>query len=912
MNMTVRMHMILATALVASALISPSMVQAALTPTNADARAAVVHNWLQYSHEKSWTNTLDETAPVMQELFHDGQLVGYVAMQTQGYVIIPAYTELPPITAYSGDSRFDVNDEGGFVAFVKEELAQKIAVAREVTAVAQVGPEMQAAREQVEKDRRLWTDYSGSYETFARAAAAETPARTLDEVSSVEPLLQSTWHQGAPFNAFCPLGSGGRTVVGCVATAAAQIVNFWRYPANGTGSHSYTWNGDNSCGANVGGGVLAADYSDANDWANMLNRYTGTETQVQKDAAAELNYEMGVAVNMDYGRCGSGASLQSAVNAFRTYYGMASDIDIEQRQAYTSAAAWFAMLQQELNAGHPMFYVIALHAIVCDGWRTSAGNQLHFNYGWSDSHTAWYTVDNLYCAWTGCNPMVEQTVRYIRPANGGGTPTPSLALTSPNGGETWAVGANMTVSWTSANLPETVNVQLNRSYPGGAWETIGAATANDGSHTWTVSGAASTAARIRVCGATTASVGDTSNAGFTIAAETPTARSITLTSPNGGETWMTGASSTITWSSVDMTGSVRIQLNRSYPTGTWETIIASTLDDGSHAYVVGGAVSSAARVRVMSALYPTVGDTSNATFTIAAPAPAARSITVTSPNGGESWTTGASSTITWSSSNLTGYVRIQLNRDYPAGTWETVISSTVNDGLHSFAVSGAAASAARVRVTSVSYPTVGDTSNAAFAITAALARALPLVYPNGGEILYINSSTVIRWTPNGVPGYVSLQVNRAYPSGTWESISSMTANDGSYTWRPTGAAASRCRIRVLSVSNPASGDTSNADFRLMGALAANAPVPMETKLDGAYPNPFNPTTTLRYQLAEAVSVRLDVYDVTGRLVATLADGVQAAGEYRASFDGAALGTGLYFVRFRAGTVNSVQKIQLLK
>ncbi len=1013
MKMKVHMQMMMAMALMAGTLISPRITNAALTPTTADARSAVVRNWLQYSRDQQWSNSLDEAPPVMQELFIEGQLVGYVAALSQGYILLPAYTELPPITAYSGDSHFDVNDEGGFVQFIKEELAQKIAVARDVSEAAQVSPAMQAAFEQVRKDRQLWQSYAGSYAEFSRAAAAETAASALDEVASVEPLLQSSWHQGAPYNAFCPLGSGGRSVVGCVATATAQIINFWRYPANGTGTHSYTWNGDNSCGTNVGGGVLTAEFSDALDWANTLNRYTGTETQAQKDAAAELCYEMGVAENMDFGRCGSGASLAAAVNAFRDHYGMASDIDIEPRADYANAAAWFGILQQELNAGHPMFYVIALHAIVCDGWRTSAGNQLHFNYGWSDSHTAWYTVDNLYCSWTGCNPMVEQTVRYIRPA-GGSTPTPSLTLSAPNGGETWTVGAGATITWSSSNLSDNINVQLNRTYPTGTWETIGAAVANSGSFSWTISGAAATSARVRVVGVTSPTVGDTSNANFTIAAappppvssvtlaapnggETwtagstaivswsslnvignvkvelnraypggaweaviastandgahtftlsgaasstarvrvvdvltatvgdtsnanftivstppPTARSIAVTAPNGGETWAAGATATIRWTSANLTGYVSIQLNRAYPTGMWETVMASTVNDGMHSLILSGAAAAAARVRVTSITYPSVGDTSDANFTITAAAPIARTVTVTAPNGGESWATGALGTVRWTSSNITGYVRIQLNRSYPTGVWETVISSTVNDGSHAFALSGAAATAARVRVTSVSYPSVGDTSNANFTITAVAGQSLPLVAPNGGELLYLNSSTVIRWTPNGVVGYVKLQLNRTYPTGTWETITSTTINDGSHSWRVSGALSSRARVRVISVSNPATGDTSNADFRITGALIADTPASLTTELTGAYPNPFNPTTSLRYRISEAVEVHLDVFDVTGRMVASLANGMQPAGEYTARFDGANLGTGFYFVRFRAGDVNSVQKLQLLK
>lgn len=83
-------------------------------------------------------------------------------------------------------------------------------------------------------------------------------------------------------------------------------------------------------------------------------------------------------------------------------------------------------------------------------------------------------------------------------------------------------------------------------------------------------------------------------------------------------------------------------------------------------------------------------------------------------------------------------------------------------------------------------------------------------------------------------------------------------------------------------------------------------------LEQNYPNPFNPVTTIVYSINEAADVTLKVYDVLGREVATLVNRAMREGEYKVSFDGAALSTGVYFYVLRAGSRMDVQKMMLLK
>jgi len=212
------------------------------------------------------------------------------------------------------------------------------------------------------------------------------------------------------------------TFVGCVATAAAQIMKYWNWPAYGIASTSYLWDGDNSCDSiPVGGGLLSADFSDPYDWGKMPDScdYDGCDVQ-EEDAIAELCYEVGVAFEMDYGVCGSGIyeeQIPEVIDAYTMYFRYDLSIDREDRVQYASANGWFQVIKEEINNGRPMQYFIFGHCIVCDGWRDTGGlKQYHMNYGWGGSHTDWYTIDNLYCPWLGCDPMKEFMIRRIFPS----------------------------------------------------------------------------------------------------------------------------------------------------------------------------------------------------------------------------------------------------------------------------------------------------------------------------------------------------------------------------------------------------------------------------------------------------------------------------------------------------------------
>ena len=92
----------------------------------------------------------------------------------------------------------------------------------------------------------------------------------------------------------------------------------------------------------------------------------------------------------------------------------------------------------------------------------------------------------------------------------------------------------------------------------------------------------------------------------------------------------------------------------------------------------------------------------------------------------------------------------------------------------------------------------------------------------------------------------------------------------------------------------------------------NLLVPYTYKLGRAYPNPFNPSTTITYDIPESGIVKIEVFDITGRLVKTLLDEYKESGHYQVIFNGNGLSSGLYIYRMISGNFKDQSKMLLIK
>ena len=194
-------------------------------------------------------------------------------------------------------------------------------------------------------------------------------------------LKTAEWNQMAPFNKYTP----NNYVTGCVATAGAIVMKHHGYPAKGTGSHSYTWNGK----------TWTANFEHDYDWANMPAKYDGTN-DAAFDGVARLMADLGVAVEMQYNKDGSGAYIGNLVTALQKYYGY-SKLSHLMAIEDVGAEAWNGRLREEIDANRPVLYAASDpaaggHAFVIDGYKDES---FSVNWGWGGYCDGFYKIGAL-------------------------------------------------------------------------------------------------------------------------------------------------------------------------------------------------------------------------------------------------------------------------------------------------------------------------------------------------------------------------------------------------------------------------------------------------------------------------------------------------------------------------------------
>ncbi len=301
----------------------------------------------------------------------DGKpLVYCFQLNPQGFILVAANDVLWPIVGFSKESNF-------FAVKSKENVAfhwLQIEIADRLKAIS----EGYVSSVQVERNRKAWSKFRES-----RSKAFQLGKTT----KMYGPFLTSQWGQGnvdgvPVFNECTP----NHWSAGCVATAMAQILYYYKWPIHGKGKHRYNEND---------AGMLQADFdSTYYDWAHMLDVYTSHTTIREREAVGLLTFHCGIAVNMDYASGGSTANTRSVPAALTDYFRFSGFYE------KNTSSAFFSDLKNEMLQGRPTQLAISTnsgmgHSVVADGYFDYNG-YFHLNMGWLGKNDGWYDLGNAF------------------------------------------------------------------------------------------------------------------------------------------------------------------------------------------------------------------------------------------------------------------------------------------------------------------------------------------------------------------------------------------------------------------------------------------------------------------------------------------------------------------------------------
>lgn len=289
---------------------------------------------------------------------------------SKGFTIVAGDDRLPEIVGYSSQGSYDENNlPEGFISFMKayQNLYNKVNLgdAEALKNLAEI---------------KAWRN--------KKNASAETS-------SAVAPLLGNIeWDQTSPYNNMCPrYDSVHVAATGCVATAMAQVMAYYKYPKQlkaDIPGYVNRWNG-------IPMEIPTITREEGiYDWDNMLPKYNkeANATQQQKDAVAKLMYHCGAAVQMNYGP--ESAAAVSATKLAK-YFGYDADLMMDLNRSTFSLDKWMQIIDTELAAGRPVLYGGQAsdggHQFICDG--KDGEGLYHINWGWSGSQNGYFDLSLL-------------------------------------------------------------------------------------------------------------------------------------------------------------------------------------------------------------------------------------------------------------------------------------------------------------------------------------------------------------------------------------------------------------------------------------------------------------------------------------------------------------------------------------
>ena len=303
----------------------------------------------------------------------------------QGYVIVSGDDRTEKILGYCEEGSFNIDEQPENVRNFLQSYADKI---NYLDDIGYKGPQANTSGPAVLR--------GGTSRRLAEATGSRV-------YRAVAPLLKSKWNQGFPYNLKCPnyynadgTMNEGRCPTGCVATSAAQVMYYYKWPKQlkvGIPALTTVFNTDVGEKKVVSPRVPKGTVI---DWDHMYDTY-GSRPLSKEDSLAISNFNLwvGQAYRMAYGPGGSGSSTTGHVKELINIFDYDDGTHAEGR-GYYSVAEWTDMLYEEISTGHPIPYggqsMGGGHSFVIDGY--DGEGLFHVNWGWG-SGGGYYRIDVL-------------------------------------------------------------------------------------------------------------------------------------------------------------------------------------------------------------------------------------------------------------------------------------------------------------------------------------------------------------------------------------------------------------------------------------------------------------------------------------------------------------------------------------
>ena len=293
-------------------------------------------------------------------------------------------------------------------------------------------------------------------------------------------------------------------------------------------------------------------------------------------------------------------------------------------------------------------------------------------------------------------------------------------------------------------------------------------------------------------------------------------------------------------------------------------------------------------------------------------------ITVTSPNGGETWIEASQHDITWMSTNVSE-VKIELSLNNGL-SWSTIVDSTLSTGIFPWTIPNTFSDSCLIKISNHQNPDTFDVSNGIFAIRSQASNSsITVTSPNGGEVWPTGTLQNITWSSESVE---NVKIELSLTNGaSWTTIVDSTGSTGIFPWLVNASQSSiQSRIRISNLLDQNIYDVSDEVFSIQfisDLEEGSNNVPTDFNSYQNYPNPFNPSTSITFDLPINSHVVLRIFNTLGELISELVNREFIAGTHNVFFNASTLNSGVYFYHLNVlgndgKNFSSIKKMILMK